>query len=291
MKRFLEFVDEQRVNEDIKSKLGKVAAIGALAAGAAQANTHVPMHRMPDVKHGNETIYVHDVKDKPSIHGIPKSTYKLTADQYSVIDKANPDAYDYTDDEVDEIYQKIKATPESKLSKKATDKELQKIAYYTFKYGELYNVDVDLMLAVMSVESNFNKDAKSEAGAQGLAQVMPDTQIDTFNRVLRNKNITKKDINPYDIETSIRMCAAILADLTDRIKTRDIQLIFAAYNKGWDAATAYREYRNNRPFDASKLPQETKDYVKKCMYMYKYYKAADFPDVSKELYYTPEIEE
>jgi len=268
--------------------LPTLAAAAAIATGAANANTHVPMHRMPDVKHGNETIYVHDVKDKPSVHGIPTSNYKLTADQYNIMADKDSSAYDATNDEVEEIYEKIKSTPKEKLSKKATDEDLKKIAYYTYKYAELYNVDVDMMLAVMSVESNFNKNANSEAGAQGLAQVMPDTQTDTFNRVLRNKKITLADINPYDIETGIRMCAAIIADLTSRIKTRDIQLIFAAYNKGWNAATAYREYRNNRPYNAADLPTETKNYVKKCMYMYKYYKASEFPKVAEELYYTPE---
>ena len=43
------------------------------------------------------------------------------------------------------------------------------------QYAEEYEVDSDLVIAVIKTESNFKEKAKSHRGAVGLMQIMPDT--------------------------------------------------------------------------------------------------------------------
>ncbi|MDH5396181.1 MAG: lytic transglycosylase domain-containing protein, partial [Gammaproteobacteria bacterium] len=58
----------------------------------------------------------------------------------------------------------------------------------------------ELVLAVINVESNFNRFAISKAGAQGLMQVMP----------FWLKEIGKPDDNLFNIKTNLRMGCTIL---------------------------------------------------------------------------------
>jgi soluble lytic murein transglycosylase-like protein len=81
------------------------------------------------------------------------------------------------------------------------------------------NLDPQLVLALISVESNFDRFAISSAGAQGLMQIMP-FWLD---------EIGKPEDNLFDIETNLRFGCTILSLYLEREKG-DIHRALARYN-------------------------------------------------------------
>lgn len=93
-----------------------------------------------------------------------------------------------------------------------------------YEASEAYNVPFGFIKAVIRVESNFNPNALSHAGAMGLMQLMP--------RTAASVNVT----DPFDARQNIFGGTRFLRLLIDRYNG-DINLILAAYNAG-DAAVA-----------------------------------------------------
>jgi hypothetical protein len=86
------------------------------------------------------------------------------------------------------------------------------------RYGKQHNVPVELLYAVAEQESGFHSGAVSPKGAQGLMQLMPDTQT------------TMGVTDPFDPEKSIAAGARFLRLMLDRFK--ETHLALAAYNAG-----------------------------------------------------------
>lgn len=59
------------------------------------------------------------------------------------------------------------------LNPKVPNKTAREIASAVHKYAQIYHRDLDLILSVMRVESNFDPEAVSKKGAVGLMQIMP----------------------------------------------------------------------------------------------------------------------
>lgn len=93
--------------------------------------------------------------------------------------------------------------------------------------AEKYNVPFAFIKAVIRVESAFNPNAVSHAGAMGLMQMMPRTAA----------AMGVKD--PFSARQNIFGGAKFLRVLTDRYKG-DINLILAAYNAGDSAVARYK---------------------------------------------------
>lgn len=102
-----------------------------------------------------------------------------------------------------------------------------------------YNLDPQLVDAVVRAESNYNPDAVSSAGAQGLMQLMPATA--------QEMGVS----NPFDAEQNIAGGCRYLRQMLDRYGG-DTDKALAAYN--WGPGNLDRSQGGN-------LPQETRTYL------------------------------
>ncbi|MFQ5878138.1 MAG: lytic transglycosylase domain-containing protein [Acidobacteriota bacterium] len=89
-----------------------------------------------------------------------------------------------------------------------------------------HDVDEDLVLAVIEVESNFDAQARSPRGAAGLMQLMPRTAA----------RFSVSD--PYDPEENLRGGVLYLKELLDRYSGQ-VRLAVAAYNAGEEAVERF----------------------------------------------------
>lgn len=109
--------------------------------------------------------------------------------------------------------------------------------------AETYQIPVNLVKAVAKTESNFNPDAVSCCGAQGVMQLMPSTAA--------GLGVT----DPFDAEQNIMGGAKYLSQMMDRYGG-DMKLTLAAYNAG---AGNVAKYGGVPPF------KETQAYVERVM--------------------------
>jgi soluble lytic murein transglycosylase-like protein len=101
----------------------------------------------------------------------------------------------------------------------ADETERMVILSSVFREAARQHIDPDLVLAVIHVESAFNRFAISSAGAQGLMQVMP------FWRA----EIGRPQDNLTEIDTNVQYGTAILAHYLD-VANRDLIDALARYN-------------------------------------------------------------
>lgn len=106
-----------------------------------------------------------------------------------------------------------------------------------------HGVDPHLVRAVIKAESDFNSQARSHKGAQGLMQLMPDTA--------RLHNVG----NVYDPHENVDGGVRHLRMLLDRY-AGDLKLTLAAYNAG---IKAVEQYRGVPPFS------ETREYIRRVL--------------------------
>jgi len=107
-------------------------------------------------------------------------------------------------------------------------------------------MDHRLVQAVIQVESNFQADAVSPAGAQGIMQIMPQTQKDLGLS------------SPFDYRLNIEAGVRYLRMQYDRFRRLDLAL--AAYNAGPEAV---EKYGGIPPY------AETRNYVHKVLSLYR----------------------
>jgi soluble lytic murein transglycosylase-like protein len=114
------------------------------------------------------------------------------------------------------------------------------------KYAGKYELDADLVNAVIWVESKFDRRARGPAGAMGLMQLMPRTAGSLAKRLKRRSR-------PYDPDFNIEAGCLYL----HRILTRfdgDERLSLAAYNRGVGRVKSWVEA-------GEELPERTAAYV------------------------------
>ncbi len=116
-----------------------------------------------------------------------------------------------------------------------------------------YGVDENLIRAIIKVESNFNPNCESSAGAKGLMQLMPEN--------CRDLGVT----DPFNIEQNIDGGTRHIKEYLDKYNG-DVEMALMAYNGG-PTRMAKRGVKSIN--DIYKMPKETQNYVPKVM---KYYK-------------------
>jgi hypothetical protein len=112
-------------------------------------------------------------------------------------------------------------------------------------------LDAALVHAVIAAESGYDPKARSDKGAMGLMQLMPDTA----------RRYCVKD--PYDPAQNLRGGSQYLRDLLVRYKN-DVKLALAAYNAGEEAVAKH----------GNRIPPypETLEYVPRVMGLYEQYR-------------------
>ena len=139
------------------------------------------------------------------------------------------------------------------LPEKPPDRNSLKIKYYEQiieRASVLYQVDPDLISAMVMVESRYKSQAGSKKGATGLMQLMP---------------ATAKELGVLDIrnpEENILAGTKYLRQLIDKFEG-DVELALAAYNAGYRKV---RIYKGVPPF------KETQAYIVNVFKYYTFYK-------------------
>ncbi|CEI72234.1 MULTISPECIES: lytic transglycosylase domain-containing protein [Romboutsia] len=142
-----------------------------------------------------------------------------------------------------------------KVSVTASDKDTKSEIESAVKIASSkYGIDENLIKAVIKVESDFNPNCVSSAGAKGLMQLMP----------CNIKDLGVK--NPFDIKENIDAGTRHLKEYIDKYHG-NIEMGLMAYNGG-PTRMVKRGVRSVN--DIYKMPKETQNYVPKVM---KYYRA------------------
>ncbi len=144
------------------------------------------------------------------------------------------------------------------------------------KYAEEYQVDTNLVYAVIKAESNFKPNAKSNKNAIGLMQLMEDTAKDLVKRV--DLKITDEELKDklYDVDININLGTKYLSILLERY--RNVEIAVTAYNAGIGTVDNWIE-RDIIKSDGSNIEnipyKETNNYVRKILRDYKIYKSLE----------------
>ena len=129
------------------------------------------------------------------------------------------------------------------------------------KYSNEYSVDSNLIYAVIKAESNFNKDAVSHAGANGLMQITDETAL----WISEQLNIENFDVYTLsEPDTNINFGVWYLSYLIDEFESTDLAIL--AYNAGANKVKSWilENTINRDNIEIENIPYpETKIYLTK----------------------------
>jgi soluble lytic murein transglycosylase-like protein len=130
-------------------------------------------------------------------------------------------------------------------------KQTTKYAYIAIARSDANEVGInaDYFVQQMQLESNFNPNAQSAAGATGIAQFMPETA-----RGL--------GIDPTDPVASLRAAAHLMANLMHRFGNNYAKAL-AAYNLGSERVANAEQVSGTNWL--SQLPAYTQNYIREIM--------------------------
>lgn len=141
---------------------------------------------------------------------------------------------------------------------------------YVYEYSEEYDVDPNLVFAVIKAESNFDPNAESRVGALGLMQIMPETF--EWLQTYKDGEVTMDYTYLYEPEVNIEYGCVFLQFLLDKYSYEETAI--AAYNAGFGAVDGWL-VDGNYSTDGETLYDipypETKSYVEKVMLAKNYY--------------------
>lgn len=149
-------------------------------------------------------------------------------------------------------------------------------SYYPLDYKDMivscaqeYDLDPNLVCAVIATESRFSPEANSSRGAVGLMQIMPETG-EWIAQKLKLEDYSQESL--VDPETNIRMGTWYLHFLSERFEG---DAVIAAYNAGHGSVESWlgdAQYSSDGKILETIPYEETRDYVKKVNFAYEIYK-------------------
>jgi soluble lytic murein transglycosylase len=145
------------------------------------------------------------------------------------------------------------------LAKKIYPNKYEK---YVENYSKQYNVEKNLVFAIIKAESNFNENAISNRGATGLMQLMPATA----NEVAQSINIDCNEENLSDPNININLGIKYISTLIEKYGNKEVAL--AAYNAGTGNIDSWIEKGiiKKDGTDIENIPyKETNNYVRKIL--------------------------
>lgn len=132
--------------------------------------------------------------------------------------------------------------------------------------SDKYGIDPFIILSIMREESRFDTQARSQAGALGLMQLMPQTAYAIDKKV--NLNIKSQD-HIFDIKANINLGSYYITSLLKEFGS--LPPAIAAYNAGEDIVRKWQKAGNYKSLDEfiEDIPyEETKNYTKRVITTY-----------------------
>lgn len=139
-------------------------------------------------------------------------------------------------------------------------------------YAEKYDVEENLIYAVIKAESNFNSEAVSNREAIGLMQIVVETAIDVANRNQIDIDTENIEEELSDIDNNINIGTKYLSTLLTQYG--NIEVALAAYNAGIGTVNNWIEKQIIQAdgSDIENIPyKETNNYVRKILRDYRVY--------------------
>lgn len=234
-KTLRDFITDSRTDIEVKNKKDKV--IATIKDGVFYIDDEVVDEEKFNkyVKRKGETVNI--IKEELVLEPLqaPTDSLKVSPMDLAEIESLNPINIDFS--------------PFSTEGEHITVTN-QQIKQLVKTISQKYDVDEELILAVIKRESHFKNNAVSHAGAQGLMQLMPATA----------RGLGVED--PFDPQQNIEGGTKLLKTLL-KTYNGDVKLALAAYNYG--IGNVNRKL-SGKPRDIkyiySSLPSETKNYVR-----------------------------
>jgi soluble lytic murein transglycosylase len=126
------------------------------------------------------------------------------------------------------------------------------------EYSDVYGLDRSLIFAMIKVESSFDKDAESSAGAIGYMQITPDTAKYISDML----GIVKYDLK--DVETNVNFGCFYVKYLLAKFKSKETAIV--AYNAGEGNVILWLKDKecSDDGINLKKIPfTESKNYLEK----------------------------
>ena len=139
-------------------------------------------------------------------------------------------------------------------------------------YAQEFQVDENLIYAIIKAESNFNPEAVSGKSAKGLMQLVDDTAIDIVKQLgldMEDEEVIQK-LN--DVDFNIMLGTKYISMLIE--KYENISLALTAYNAGIGTVDTWIEKGTIKEdgSDIENIPyKETSNYVRKILRDYQMY--------------------
>ena len=134
-------------------------------------------------------------------------------------------------------------------------------------YSGVYKFDPLFVMAIVKVESNFRKKAKSQAGAVGLMQLLKGTAMEMAED-LGIENLSEADLEKPEI--NIRLGFHYLNKLKEQFGGNEIEIL-AAYNAGKARVLEWKKNKANLELDDIAFP-ETRSFVEQVLNNHKWLK-------------------